>query len=53
MQTIPSDNFKYDDRMVTERHMTNDMFRNRLEIMIDLRQGLVKLAGILPWEKVC
>lgn len=33
--------------------MTDDLFRNRLENMIDLRHGLVKLAGIMPWEKVC
>lgn len=33
--------------------MTDDLFRNRLENMINPRHGLVKLAGIMPWEKVC
>ncbi|GAB1394879.1 IS5-like element IS1478 family transposase [Rhodocyclaceae bacterium] len=33
--------------------MTEDLFRNRLENMIDLRHGLVKLAGIMPWERIC
>lgn len=33
--------------------MTDDLFRNRLENMIDMRHGLVKLTRIMPWEKVC
>jgi IS5 family transposase len=33
--------------------MTDDMFRNRLENLIDLRHGLVKLGKALPWEKIC
>ena len=33
--------------------MTENLFRNRLENMIDLRPGLVKLAGIMPWETIC
>ncbi len=32
--------------------MTDDLFRNRLENMIDMRHGLVKLTRIMPWEKV-
>jgi hypothetical protein len=33
--------------------MTGCLFFNRLKNRIDLRHGLVQLAGTLHWEKVC
>lgn len=33
--------------------MTDDLFRNRLENMIDLRHGLAKLSRVMPWDTIC
>lgn len=33
--------------------MTDDLFRSRLENLIDLRHSLVKLGTALPWASIC
>jgi len=39
------------NRISTPADGETDMFRNRLDNMIDMRHELVRLAGLIDWER--